>query len=94
MASGTPRRISSSMHIPASSKCCCTRRHLWSSGSGAPRAAGVQFMDEFGNEHRAILSSKPSSEIILSAGALGSPQLLLLSGIGDAQDLQKLGIPS
>ncbi|EFJ37608.1 hypothetical protein SELMODRAFT_402042 [Selaginella moellendorffii] len=62
--------------------------------SGAPRAAGVQFMDEFGNEHRAILSSKPSSEIILSAGALGSPQLLLLSGIGDAQDLQKLGIPS
>ena len=33
-----------------------------------------------------------AEEIILSAGSVGSPQLLLLSGIGPAQDLHKLEI--
>jgi choline dehydrogenase len=32
-------------------------------------------------------------EVVLSAGAIGSPQLLELSGIGDPQLLQRLGIP-
>jgi len=32
-------------------------------------------------------------EVIVSAGAFGSPQLLQLSGIGAAAELQKLGIP-
>jgi choline dehydrogenase len=32
-------------------------------------------------------------EVILAAGALNSPQLLLLSGIGDAHDLRRLSIP-
>ncbi len=32
-------------------------------------------------------------EIILCAGAIGSPQLLMLSGVGPAADLQGLGIP-
>ena len=33
-----------------------------------------------------------SSEVIVSGGAIGSPHLLLLSGIGPADDLKKLGI--
>ncbi len=34
------------------------------------------------------------NEIILSAGAIGSPQILMLSGIGPAGDLRKHGIPT
>lgn len=32
-------------------------------------------------------------EVILSGGAINSPQLLMLSGVGDADQLQELGIP-
>ena len=34
-----------------------------------------------------------AGEILLTGGAIGSPQLLLLSGIGPAGDLEALGIP-
>ena len=34
-----------------------------------------------------------AGEVILAGGAINSPQLLLLSGIGPAEDLTKLGIP-
>ena len=32
-------------------------------------------------------------EVLLAAGAIGSPQLLLLSGIGDKSELERFGIP-
>ncbi len=32
------------------------------------------------------------SEVVLSAGAIGSPQILMLSGVGDAADIQPHGI--
>lgn len=32
-------------------------------------------------------------EVILSGGAINSPQLLMLSGVGNADDLKKLDIP-
>ena len=31
--------------------------------------------------------------MILSGGAINSPQVLLLSGVGNGDDLRKLGIP-
>ena len=35
---------------------------------------------------------KARKEIILSAGAIGSPQILMLSGVGDTKELKKHGI--
>ncbi|XVF30290.1 hypothetical protein REPUB_Repub16aG0044100 [Reevesia pubescens] len=57
-----------------------------------PKAEGVIFYDANGGKHMAYLKNDSRSEIISSAGALGSPQLLLLSGIGPATQLQALGI--
>jgi choline dehydrogenase-like flavoprotein len=34
-----------------------------------------------------------ADEIILSAGAIGSPHILLLSGVGPAASLTRLGMP-
>lgn len=36
---------------------------------------------------------RAAKEIVLSGGAVNSPQLLMLSGIGDQADLDRLGIP-
>ncbi|KNA07095.1 hypothetical protein SOVF_175070, partial [Spinacia oleracea] len=58
-----------------------------------PRAVGVIFKDENGKQHEAFLSERQGSEIILSSGAIGSPQLLLLSGIGPEEDLKNNNIP-
>ncbi|KAK1282760.1 Protein HOTHEAD [Acorus calamus] len=58
-----------------------------------PKATGVIFKDENGDWHRASLSSGGCGDVILSAGAIGSPQLLLLSGIGPRADLEKIGLP-
>lgn len=51
-------------------------------------AQGVIF-DRFSVAHRALARR----EVILSAGAIGSPQLLLLSGIGPARHLGDIGVP-
>jgi len=51
------------------------------------RAIGVEFI-----KHHQIIRVFASKEIILCAGAIGSPQLLMLSGIGPAKHLNELGI--
>lgn len=52
------------------------------------RAVGVEYLHE-GTLHQV----RVNREVIVSAGAFDSPKLLLLSGIGDAEQLQALGIP-
>ncbi|XP_043270253.1 glucose dehydrogenase [FAD, quinone]-like [Venturia canescens] len=51
------------------------------------RAVGVEFFK--GNKLVRVWAKK---EVILSAGAIGSPQILMLSGIGPAQHLRSFGI--
>ncbi|CAI0414228.1 unnamed protein product, partial [Linum tenue] len=44
--------------------------------------------DSTGAKHRAYLNSGAHNEIIISAGSLGSPQLLILSGVGPVDQLK------
>jgi choline dehydrogenase-like flavoprotein len=52
------------------------------------RASGVEFRQ--GGATRTLQARR---EVLLSAGALQSPQLLMLSGVGDGAQLQRHGIP-
>jgi choline dehydrogenase len=52
------------------------------------QASGVEFVND-GNPEQV----KASREVILSGGAINSPQILFLSGVGPADELKKLGIP-
>ena len=51
------------------------------------RASGVELVTGDG-----VKSVSATREVILSAGTIHSPKLLMLSGVGDAAQLQKLGI--
>ncbi|AES96777.1 putative long-chain-alcohol oxidase, FAD/NAD(P)-binding domain-containing protein [Medicago truncatula] len=64
------------------------------------RAKGIKFIKSNGSldETYEAFIKKPNhstsrGDVILSAGALGSPQLLLLSGIGPKEQLKKFNIP-
>jgi choline dehydrogenase len=52
------------------------------------RATGVEFLSG-----REVLRARARREVIVSAGAVNSPQLLQLSGIGPGAPLAQLGIP-
>ena len=51
-------------------------------------AEGVEFIRNGSKQ-----TARASKEVILSSGAINSPHLLLLSGIGSREDLAKLRIP-
>jgi len=51
------------------------------------RAVGVEYQMAAGR-----MTARARGEIVVSGGAYGSPQLLLLSGLGPVQHLQEMGI--
>jgi len=63
---------------------CRVSRILLESGE----AKGVEFI----NNERKSETVSCNREVILSAGAIQSPQILMLSGIGDAAEMMKWGI--
>jgi choline dehydrogenase len=52
------------------------------------KAEGVEFIRNGSKQ-----TVRASKEVILAAGAINSPQVLLLSGVGPKQDLAKVGVP-
>jgi len=53
------------------------------------RVIGVNCIQSYNQPDKTIYAN---NEVILSAGSISSPQILQLSGIGDAKQLEKLGI--
>ncbi len=53
------------------------------------RAVGVEYSSPDGQRH----TVRAGKEVLLCAGAIQSPQLLMVSGVGPAQQLQSHGIP-
>ena len=54
------------------------------------RATGVEYVDEKTKAKRVVHADK---EVLLSAGAVQSPHILQLSGVGDPEELAKFDIP-
>ncbi|GAB4842528.1 hypothetical protein Ancab_012502 [Ancistrocladus abbreviatus] len=86
LASGNPENLDVLVHATV-------QKIVFDTSGEKPKAVGVVFKDDNGEEHRAYVSRRRGSEIIVSCGAIGSPQLLLLSGIGPKADLHRFNIP-
>ena len=52
------------------------------------RAVGVEYLKD-----GVRLEAKAAREVVLSAGAIGSPQILQLSGVGEQSLLEKVDVP-
>ncbi|MEM7021927.1 MAG: GMC oxidoreductase, partial [Pseudomonadota bacterium] len=54
----------------------------------ADRAVGVAYLDTGGREHQV----RARAEVVIASGSIGSPHILMLSGIGEAEHLREHGI--
>ncbi|CAN5136249.1 GMC family oxidoreductase N-terminal domain-containing protein [soil metagenome] len=63
-------------------------RRILLDGSDSPTASGVEYQTPDGTIHTVAASR----EVVLSAGAIGSPQVLLLSGVGPREELSAVGV--
>ena len=68
----------------------CNVSRIIFKNNGTLEASDVVYHDQ--NQEK-IVRLKPGGEIILAAGAIGSPQILQLSGVGPGALLNKLDIP-
>lgn len=63
-----------------------TGAHVQHITHDGPRVTGVTYLQD------GVVQTVTANEVILSAGAINTPQLLMLSGIGPAESLAALGI--
>ncbi|KAF8319793.1 alcohol oxidase [Clavulina sp. PMI_390] len=63
---------------------------LFDTTGDIPVATGVEYARDASSPRFQVKAKK---EVIISGGSIGSPHILLHSGIGDAAELTKLGIP-
>ena len=54
----------------------------------AGRAVGIEYRTSAGE----LVTERAAEEVVLAAGAIGSPQLLMLSGIGPSAHLRSVGV--
>ena len=66
----------------------CIDKKIGAKSTGKPKAVGIEYLRK-----GVLQKAMASKEVILSAGAIGSPQILQLSGIGSIQLLNKHMIP-
>lgn len=66
----------------------CIDKNIGAKSTGKPKAVGIEYLRK-----GVLQKAMASKEVILSAGAIGSPQILQLSGIGSIQLLNKHMIP-
>ncbi|KAJ7597515.1 alcohol oxidase [Mycena floridula] len=69
-----------------------TTRILFSSEAGQTKAVTVEFAYNDRKRSHYHFVAKANQQVILCAGALGTPQLLLLSGVGPVAHLKEHGI--
>lgn len=81
----TPHRNRPNLTVITQAHTC---KVLLEGSNGAQRAVGVQYLHK-GEVH----DMAARREVVLSSGAFGSPQILMLSGVGPAEHLRELGIP-
>ncbi|MBP0581207.1 GMC family oxidoreductase N-terminal domain-containing protein [Labrys sp. LIt4] len=62
---------------------CLVRRILFEKA----RAIGVEFV-----RNGQLVTARAESEVLVTSGAIGSPKIMMLSGVGPADHLRKLGI--
>lgn len=68
-----------------------TLAHVTGLRTDGTRVTGVDYVR--GVARRGVRRSVTAGEVILCGGAINSPQLLLLAGIGPAAELEALGVP-
>lgn len=78
-----PARMRNNLHILLNTTATKVLIH-----PGTKTVLGVEVIDKFGSM-RKILAKK---EVVVSGGAVNSPQILLLSGVGPKEDLTKVSI--
>lgn len=82
--------------LTVQTNCLVHRVHLAPNPPCAGRTAGAAGLRATGVEYSTpdgmVASANARCEVVLAAGAIGSPQLLMLSGVGDPDELETHGI--